>query len=174
VSDEDDRALTCINAGTYGSDFANGEMRISLLRGPAYAAHPIGDRPLVRQDRYSPRIDQGERLFRFWFNVGAKTERLEAIDREALALNERPFALSFNPSGAGEAPKPMVVIEDEVVQLTAFKQAEQSEEYILRLFEPTGTARAFKVTFPALDLMQEIKIGAFEIKTLRLNPPRGR
>ncbi|MCX5759101.1 MAG: glycosyl hydrolase-related protein [Candidatus Hydrogenedentes bacterium] len=170
VSDEDERALTCINAGTYGSDFANGELRISLLRGPAYAAHPIADRPLVRQDRYSPRIDQGERLFKFWFNTGGKAERMESVDREALVLNERPFALSFNPSGTGEAPKPMVLIEDEVVQLTALKQAEQSEDYILRLFEPTGTARTFKLTFPALDFTQEIKLGPFEIKTFKLNP----
>jgi len=170
VSDEDDRALTCINAGTYGSDFANGELRISLLRGPAYSAHPIGDRPLVRQDRYSPRIDQGERLFRFWFNCGGKTERMKSVDREALVLNERPFALSFNPSGMGQTPKPMIIVEDDIVQLAAFKQAEQSEDYIVRLFEPSGAARTFWLSFPALDFSREITIGAFEIKSFRLNP----
>ena len=50
-----------------------------------------------------PRIDQGERLFRFWINGGpvARTHGA-AIDREALAKNEKPYALSFFPHGGGE------------------------------------------------------------------------
>jgi len=170
VSEKDAKAVTCINAGSYGSDCAEGELRLSLLRSPAYSAHPIGDRPLVRQDRYSPRIDQGERLFRFWVNAGARTKRLECVDREALVHNERPFALSFYPSGAGEAPKAGVLLSDDVIQLAAFKKAEESEDYILRLFEPTGIGRATTLTVPCLALEHRIEINPFEIKTLRLNP----
>jgi alpha-mannosidase len=170
VSERADKALTCINAGSYGSDFADGELRLSLLRAPAYSAHPIGDRPLVRQDRYSPRIDQGERLFRFWFNAGPRAQRLAQVDREALVRNEQPFALSFYPSGAGVAPNPGVVLSDDVVELTAFKKAEASEDYIVRLFEPTGEQRVTTISFPALDVRQTVTLGAFEIKTLRLNP----
>ena len=170
VSEKDGRAVTCINAGSYGSDCAEGELRLSLLRSPAYSAHPIGDRPLVRQDRYSPRIDQGERLFRFWVNAGARTKRLECVDREALVHNERPFALSFYPSGAGDAPKAGVLLSNDVIQLAAFKKAEESEDYILRLFEPTGIKRATTILAPHLGLERRIEMNPFEIKTLRLDP----
>ncbi len=169
VSERADKALTCINAGSYGSDFAEGELRLSLLRSPAYAALPISDRPLVRQDRYSPRIDQGERLFRFWLNAGPRKERLDRVDREALVQNERPFALSFYPSGAGVPPNPGIVLSDDAVQLAAFKKAEDSEDYIIRLFEPTGAKRVTTVTLPHLGFEQQIALNPFEIKTLRLD-----
>ncbi|MDQ1257150.1 MAG: alpha-mannosidase, partial [Candidatus Hydrogenedentes bacterium] len=64
VDDASGQALTCIDDGVYGCDFTEGELRVSLMRSPAYAAHPIWERPMVPQDRYSPRIDQGERVYR--------------------------------------------------------------------------------------------------------------
>ncbi len=73
--------LTCINDGAYGSDFCDGELRLSLLRSPGYAAHPILDRPIMPQDRFSPRIDQGERSFMFWMNAGPGQERRERVER---------------------------------------------------------------------------------------------
>jgi len=169
MSEHDDAAFTCINTGTYGLDFAGGELRISMLRGPAYSGHPIEERVVVPQDRCTPRIDQGERMFRFWFCGGHRRERLDAVDREALVKNEHPFALSFFPSGAGTAPKPLVTLSDDVTQITAFKKAEASEDYILRLFEPTGQPRAATVSFPGLSFEKRIKLGPFELKTFRLD-----
>ncbi len=164
------KALTCINAGTYGSDFADGELRLSLLRSAAYSGHPIGERTIVPQDRYTPRIDQGERVFRFWINAGSRSERLERVDREAVIHNETPFALSFCPSGAGTKPLPGVSLSDDVVQLVAFKRAEDGEGYVFRLFEPTGTARSTEVTIPALEVRRAVCLSAFEVKTFRVDP----
>ena len=170
VSDAADVALTCIDDSIYGSDFADGELRLSLVRSPAYSGHPIGSNPIVPQDRYLPRIDQGERLYHFWINGGPVAERLASIDREALARNEKPFALSFFPHGGGTLPQSGIVLSDDVVQVTAFKQAEDGQGYILRLFEPTGHPRATTVLIPALDLTVDVALGAFEIKTLHLDP----
>ncbi|HHY48743.1 MAG TPA: alpha-mannosidase, partial [Alphaproteobacteria bacterium] len=111
--------LTVINDGTYGSDFCDGELRLTLLRSPGYAAHPILDRPIMPQDRFSPRIDQGERQFTFWLNAGPGRERRQRVDREALAHNERPVALSFFPSGAGIPAQASVRLSDGVVQMAA-------------------------------------------------------
>ncbi|QGQ94579.1 alpha-mannosidase [Paenibacillus psychroresistens] len=169
IDQKQDLALTCINDGVYGSDYADGEVRISLLRSAGYSGHPIGDRPIMGQDRYSSRIDQGERLYRFWFNAGKASERMDVIDREALSLNEKPFVLSFFPSGAGEAPENALTLSDSTVLLSTFKRAELSDDYIIRLFEPTGTARATTLTIPALGIKQNVELGKFEIKTLRLN-----
>ncbi len=169
VDPESDRALTCINEGVYGSDFADGELRLSLLRSAAYAGHPIHDRPIVPQDRHMPRIDIGERQYRFWFQGGPREERLGRVDREALAHNERPFALSFCPSGHGAPLTTSVILSDDVVQMTAFKKAAASSDYIIRLFEPTGQARKTMVAIPPLGIEQEIALGAFEVKTLRVD-----
>ncbi len=163
-------ALTCINDGSYGSDYVDREIRLTLLRAPAYSGHPIGERPITAQDRYTPRIDQGERVFRFWLQGGPVSERLEAIDREALAHNEKPFILSFYPSGLGKRPEAGILLSGGVVQLAAFKQAERNErQYVVRLFEPTGAPRSTVLSIPAIGVEREITLGGFEVKTFLLD-----
>jgi len=169
VSDKLDSALTCINDGIYGSDFSEEGLRLTLLRSAAYCAHPIGDRRTLPQDRYMPRIDQGERFYRFWLDGGKVADRLAKIDREALAQNEKPYALSFFPSGLGQAPKQLACLSDDVVQMTAAKLAEDGTDLIIRLFEPTGAARKIILSLPFCGLEQPIEMGPFEIKTLRFN-----
>ena len=172
VSPSRNLALTCINEGVYGSDFPDGEMRITLLRSPAYSAHPFEDRKTLPQDRYTPRIDQGERQFTLWFNAGPADERLDRVEREALAHNERPMALSFYPAGTGALPGAGVTLSDGCVALTAFKRTENGTGYVLRLFEPTGTARKTTVAVPALGIEKEISLNPFEIKSLLLVPEK--
>jgi alpha-mannosidase len=162
-------ALTCINDGTHGSDMLRGELRLSMLRSPAHSGHPTGVRPITVEDRFVPRMDQGERVFRFWLNGGSATQRLARVDREALVKNERPFALNLFPSGAGRIPKPALVLSDDVVQATVFKKAEDGEDLIIRLFEPTGRARTTTVALPFAGAKTKVRLGAFEIKTLRFN-----
>ena len=123
----------------------------------------------MAQDRYSPHIDQGVREFNFWFNGGDMKERLEHIDREALTHNEKPFALSFYPSGSGTKPEALAVLSDEAIQMTVFKKAEESDDFIIRLFEPTGYDRSTIIRLPAVGLEQQVYLKKFEIKTLKLD-----
>ncbi|TNJ63133.1 alpha-mannosidase [Paenibacillus hemerocallicola] len=173
VDGDTDRVVTVINEGTYGSDYKYGEIRMSLLRSPAYSALPIGKRPLIVSDRFVPRSDQGERSFRFWLNAGSGVDRLPNIGREAQAKNEKPFALSFFPSGDGEELKPLLLVGDPAVLLTACKQAESGEGWIFRLFEPTGCSRAFEVELPAFGVKERIALQPFEIKTLKWSKKDG-
>ena len=146
---------------------------MSLLRSPGYAGHPIFDRPVMPQDRFSPRIDQGERCFTFWINGGPAAATCQAqIDWEALSHNEKPYALSFFPSGAGDAPAPAVTLRDSVIQMTAFKQADQSQDYVIRVFEPTGAPRSTVLEVVPLGIRQEIHLSGFEIKTFRVDAVR--
>jgi len=174
VSKKSNSALTCINDGIYGSDFSRGELRLSLLRSPVYSGHPIEGKEITLQDRYIPRIDQGQRIFNFWFNAGTVKKRMESIDREALAKNEKPPALSFYPSGQGKPSKPFAVLSDDVVQIAAIKKAQKGDDYIVRLFEPTGKARATVLSLPQLKKKIKLSLGGFEIKTLRINPKNGK
>ncbi|MFQ3550381.1 MAG: glycoside hydrolase family 38 C-terminal domain-containing protein, partial [Armatimonadota bacterium] len=169
VSEDNNKAITIINDCMYGSDFSENGLRISLLRSPAYSAHPIHDRDLIPQNRYTPRIDQGERKFRFWFNAGDINERLTAIDREALAHNEKPFALSFFPSGLGKKAQQFIKLSDDAVNITTIKKAENDNNLIVRLFEPTGNARKTTISLPFCNIEKETELSAFEIKTLKVD-----
>jgi len=163
-------ALSVINDSTYGFDFGAGELALSLLRSPAYAGHPVDDvTPIVRQDRFEPRIDQGERRFRFWLNGGPAPERLAAVDREATFKSEAPMALCAFPHGEGRPALPGLTLSDDVVELGAMKLAEDGDRLILRLFEPTGDHRTTRVTIPPLAMEFDVSLRGFEIKTLAID-----
>ncbi|MEN6312195.1 MAG: glycoside hydrolase family 38 C-terminal domain-containing protein, partial [Acidobacteriota bacterium] len=170
VSEKDGAALTVINDGTYGSDSSDGELRLSLMRSPAYSADIWEDKLAVAEDRFIPRQDQGERSFRFWLEAGPLGERLEAVDREALAVNEKPYVLAFCPSGEGRKAKPGVVVDGPAVIVSACKKSEDGNDVVVRLFEPTGRPRAVTVGLPAYGARKKSRLGGFEIKTLRFSP----
>jgi alpha-mannosidase len=167
------QALTVINDRTYGLDFSEGVLRLSLLRAPAYAADASPEKPLRAGDRFVPRQDQGEHVFRFWVSGGPARERLAAVDREALARNEKPYALSYFPPGTGPKALPAVVLSDEAVQMTAFKKAEDGDDLIIRLHEPTGQPRSTTVSLPWAGAKQEVRLQGFEVKTLRFDHRTG-
>jgi len=173
ISKKKNLAITCINNGTYGSDYSFKGIRLTLLRGCGYSTEPCpGDVPV--QDRFTPRMDQGERKFTFWFNAGAVSKRIKHVDREALAHNEKPFSLTFFPQGGtGAKPKPAVIVSGDVVQVSAIHKAVKGENYVIRLFEPTGRARKVKVALPTIGKQTTVKMEGFEIKTLKVNTRTG-
>lgn len=169
VSAANDAVLTVINDGVYGSDFLAGELRLSLLRSAAYSADPVPAGPMVAQDRYVPRIDQGERMFRFWINGGRRVSRLTAVDREAQVRNEKPPLIAFFPASRGKKPGPFVLLSDPAVEVTALKKAETGSALIIRLFEPTGRGRETVLSLPWANAKKTIRLQAFEVKTIAFN-----
>ena len=166
LNDAEGWALTCINDGTYGSDFCADGLRLTLLRSPVYAGEELEKMP---RDRFRPRIDQGERHFRFRFNMGPTAERLQQIDREALVMNESPYTLAFFPPGAGQLPTPISVLDDGVVQLAALKLAEDGDDPVLRLFNPTNQPQTCTLTLPKWNKAHQLSFRKFEVMTLRVN-----
>lgn len=165
---DESRMLSLINNGVYGSDFCDGEIRTSLIRGAAYTAHPINDRTILPQDRFTPRIDQGERLYRFVMEGGEAADRLMKVSNEAQIVNEPPYALSFFPDAKEGSNTVGAVLESEGVQLTALRPAEDGNGVIVRLFESTGTARKARLTVPLCGAQTEVSLKPFEITTLRV------
>jgi len=171
VSEDEQHALTLINDRTYGFDVSEGELRPSLLRSAAYAAHPVADDiPILEQDRFIPRMDQGEHLYHFWIQGGPASERLSRIDREAAVKNEPLTSLCCFPPGQGKRSLPLVILDETCVSLAAVKMAETTDQIILRLFNPTGDACTAGIQLPFIDMTLEIEFGAFEIKTLAVDP----
>jgi len=170
VSERDDQALTILNVGTYASSFTKGEMRITLLRSPAYTAHPIGEWDAVPDNMFRPRIDQGERRLTFWLNAGPVDARMAAVAREAQAHNEEPMAQWFSPSGQGSRAKPFAVLSNSNVQITTIKQAESGRGWIIRLFEPTGRRQKTQLRIlVGKPIQKTVTLQAFEIKTLKID-----
>lgn len=169
IDNTEDKSFSCINDGIYGSDMSGRNLRLSLLRSPAYSGHPIGDNEVLPPDRFTPRIDQGERLFNFWFNAGPVGDRIKKISTEAQVKNERPCALSFFPRGGGKRPQPMVLLNNPAVELSAVKQAESNADWIVRLFNTTAQKQTVQLKMPVLGVQTRLILTSYEIKTLRIN-----
>jgi alpha-mannosidase len=169
LSKDRERALTIINNGTHGFDMTEGEIRPSLLRSAAYAAHPSEENiPLLPQDRFSPRMDQGERIFRFWIRGGRAEDRLKAAGREAQAKNEAPQALCFFPGGGGRSPRPQYRIEGDAI-LAAAKMSRDGNQRVFRLFQPLPNKGESRLKLYRPDVEIPVSMGPFEIKTLAVD-----
>ncbi|MBD3414143.1 MAG: alpha-mannosidase [Candidatus Aminicenantes bacterium] len=169
LSEDKQHLLTVINNGLHGFDFKSGELRLSLLRSPAYAAHPVNGMPLVPQDRFEDRMDQGKHTFRFWINIGTAEQRLSSISRESTIKNQAPFILCCFPPGKGTLPNQGVVLEGDPVELKSMKMAEEENWMILRLFEPTGEQKSVKLTVPVIKKHFQLSLSPFEIKTIAID-----
>ncbi|KGX84566.1 glycoside hydrolase family 38 N-terminal domain-containing protein [Pontibacillus marinus] len=170
VNESEQLAFSCINDGVYGSDVNNGEVRLSLLRSAGYSSLIGGDKnTVIPQDRFSNRLDQGERHFKFWFNASKLNERMEKVNHEALIHNEKPYALSYFPSGEGDKTNGLIELSDHSVELSVIKQAESTDDFIIRLFETTGESRKVTVSLPFLDVKETVKLKPYEIKTFLLD-----
>ncbi|MFH0760231.1 MAG: glycoside hydrolase family 38 C-terminal domain-containing protein, partial [Bacteroidota bacterium] len=172
-SKTDDRSFTVANRTTYGFDHSDGELRLSLLRSPAYAGHPVGDIPIVRQDRFTPRMDQGEHLFRFRFNAGPVEERMASIDLESHLLNAGSLGLCCYPKKQGRKPESSVVLSNPVIRLAACKMAEKDKRMVIRLFETTGKQESTQLSAPMLKQPIRIDLSPFELKTLVIDTESG-
>lgn len=168
------QAVSVINAGTYGSDCKDGELRITCLRSPGYSAgksdFSVRKPYIMEQDRFSPFIDQGERDFEFRINASSAAERAKLVEREACAAAEQPMALSFFPTGLGKTVKPFALLSDDVITLAVFKHSEKGENYVIRLFNPTCEARSTELSIPSIDVCKAIELNGYEFKSYRFNP----
>jgi alpha-mannosidase len=75
-------------------------------------------------------------------------------------------------AGPSPTPKPGITLGDRAVQVAAFKKAEDGNDLIIRLFEPTGRPRRTTVRLPVFGASARVRLGPFEVKTLRFNPRR--
>ncbi len=129
---ESGAGLAVINNGTYGGSSNGTDISITLLRTPVYSAHPINDRPIAENDRHHDHIDIGERELEYRI-----TADISDLDMQAEMFNQPPYALSFFPSGAGQAKQTAVEIEDRSVILSTLKPFENGR--MIRLYNSAET-----------------------------------
>lgn len=162
------KALAVINNCIYGFSAKGNVLQLSLVRGTAYTAHFISpDRRILRDDRYSPRCDQGEHRYSFEILADSYDKVKEKIDREALSFNEKPFVQNIFPQGNNEIEKSGISLSgDGTVVMTAMKKSSDGS-YVIRLVNTSdGEAKA---AFIAQKQSISCTFEPFEIKTLELN-----
>ncbi len=160
--------LALINDGVYGSSCRKGCIGITLLRSAGYSAADGHFEKTLREIRHTVRMEQGERVYRFRVTAGCMREVDASLSKKALAFNEKPYALAVNPPGRGEKCGPMMTLEGPQVMVSAFKQAEDGNGYILRLYESMGEAAKARIRIPCLEIDEALSFAAFEIRTFRL------
>lgn len=154
--DDSHGSVSVINAGTYGGSAKNREIRLSLLRTPVYSAHPVDGVELAPADRIYEHIDMGERNFKF--RICANTD---FVDYEAEIFNQRPFVLSFFPSGAGEKPQKAVELDNRHILLSAFRK--HDDGVLVRLYNSSDKKQECTASFANAEIKAEL--APFEVKT---------
>lgn len=164
-----DRAVGLINDGVYGSSLDKGRLRVTLVRSPAYCAHPtLPQRPLIPQDRFTPHMDQGERQYEFLLTAGITAQVHRALPRKAEAFLQAPMLMSFFPDGKGKCFSSPLRLEGDPVLISALKRADNGDGYILRLFNSLPDDARVVLHCEALRVHEAIAFSTYEIKTFRL------
>jgi alpha-mannosidase len=166
--------LAVLNKGTYGASYAEGELGITLLRSAGYAASDSVMGKALREEQWAPRMEQGERYYQFKITAGREEELGKYLDRMAQAYNEEPYGFAYCPPGYGNEEIPhnengFIRIDNPRVILSAMKQSEDRNGYILRLYESMGTDTTATISLLNNRIQEKITFKAFEIKTYFLS-----
>jgi len=166
--DNGKNSVALINDGIYGSSATEDTIKMTLLRSPAYCAHPDGDIEFVPQNKYTAYIEQGERLYDFRFIAGSSEEVNSRLPRVAATFNEKPMTLSFFPSGLGDLPKVNFTVDaPECVECNAIKKANDGNGHIIRMFNASTESQKIAIKFSDGSEFK-YEMSKYEIVTFRL------
>ena len=155
-----DKLLTVFKDGTYGCSYENDKLYLDLLNGSVYCAHPVGNLPIMDENRFQRYIDLGRHEFSFRLELCD----LNDVERKAAAFTQKPYALNFYPHGTGERHEtPAVTLSDETVVLSCFRKTD-AETYMVRLFN--GVDGDKTCTCTVFDKSLDLSFGKYEVKTL--------
>ncbi len=152
-----DKCLSVFNNSCYGVSAENGNMYLTLLRGVAYCAHPILDRPIIDGTRYIPFVEQGKTSFTFRIAVCDKQKN----DALAMEYCEPPYALNAYPKGEGQKTLPLEIDSKEVIISALYLE---NGKPVARLFNSSDSKKYARVSFG--EKSQKYEFSPFEIKTV--------
>jgi alpha-mannosidase len=184
------RALAVIGSGQHGLDFFRGELRLSVLRSPAYCHErnfPLAAWPARKY------MDQGVHDVGLLVTAGEPAAVLDRVSGLADWLNAPPWAIAHLPFALGTGKNaPHVSSPGETgaagmsrrenkttgagllsllpagVRLTCLKRSTDGRALILRLHETRGKATSARLEVHQPRAVVRLSFRPFEIKTLRL------
>lgn len=156
-----EKFVAVLDKSRYGGHFEDGILYLSLVRGTTYCAHPIEDRMLIPDDRYTKKMDQGEHNYFFRLTVCDEI----SLDRKANEFNRKPYAVNVFPLGERDKESDFAVcISNPNISLVTMKKAQKRDGYILRLINNYQASQ--DAVFTVGGATQKLDFGKYEVKTL--------
>lgn len=171
VNDDGERVpygFALLNDSKYGYDALGSELRLSILRSPAYAHHDPNTLDAERRYRY---IDQGTQTVTYRLVPHTGSWQQAHIPRRAWELNVPPITVNeYVHDGNLPPTASLLSVEPENVLVTVCKRAEDEDALIVRAYESAGQACTVRIEMSLLGVRWEAPLGACEIKTWRIVP----
>ena len=158
--EDGENVLYIANDCSYSFSAEEGDLYITLLRGVAYCAHPIGQRQLIAHDRYIPFVEEGKHTFNFRIGYCKRAE-LENVVNEFVNRRE---GLNYFPHGKKEETK-KIIVENKAISLSACYY--EGGKYVLRLFN--NNAKAHETTVKCGAATGKFTFGKYEVKTVEFD-----
>ncbi len=161
--------LALLNDGKYGCDVNGSTLRLTILRCVPYAyhdPHPFGTR------QHYDWVDLGSQSFTFVLRPHVGDWRDTDIVARARALNQPPLPVTMH-AHPGDLPTAgsLYAVDNPDVEVTACKQAEDGNGYIVRLADVHG--RGSRTTLTWLGRPFAVELSPFEVVTVRLEQKAG-
>jgi alpha-mannosidase len=156
-----------LNDGKYSFDVDIRDLGMTVLRSPIAAHHiPAEPQPEVSY----PYLDQGTQEFQYVLQPHAGSwEQAETV-RRAAELNQPSIvqAATFHPEGTLPLEAGYIQVEPENVVVTVLKQAEDSQDLIVRAYESTQNAVQAEMRLLFCQRVIRAEFHPAEIKTFRV------
>lgn len=159
--------LSLLNDGKYSFDVHIRDIGLTVLRSPVYAHHIPAEPDPAGHYRF---IDQGIQRFNYTLLPHDGTWKEAGTVRRAAELNQPPAALiaTYHPEGYLPQCASFVRVDRDNINVTVLKQAEDSEDLILRCYETGGRATTANICLPQWKRTIQARFSPTEIKTFRI------
>ena len=156
---DDERVLAVYNKGTYSFANEDGAAYATLLRGVAYCAHPIDDRPLLPWERFVPYVEQGKHEFSFRMGVC----ELKELEKNAEEFCAPTFAVNAYPHGKETQLQGAVELNNANIALKALKKSKDGR-FLFRLINNYDKEQ--KCVLQVQNMGKALRFTPYEVKTV--------
>jgi alpha-mannosidase len=184
--------VALLNDSKYGADVKDGELRLTMLRTPAFASAEVSptaapDGPAAEQTEFKGFKDdtvteEDPAAGRFYQDQGWTEARWALLPHSGAwqAAGVVQAAQDFNDPllfvreyvHTGTLPPQqsfLTVIPPDQVVITACKQAEEGDDLVVRLYEPHGQQARVEIDLPLGGARFTAEAGPHQIKTYRIS-----
>ena len=153
--------MEIVTPSTFASSCKDGEIRFTLLRSATYCAHPAAGRPLLKENIFTPKIDQGQRDYSFRLQIARENE----LSKSAQEFIERPYAQNIFPTVDEKQDNGFEITTDNgEIQVVTIKKSVQKDGYIVRLFN--NSEKENSTLLKCGNAEKRFVFGKFEVKTV--------
>ena len=157
--------LAVLNDAKYSADVDENTISLTILRSPVYAHHDPTKLDPHGIYRY---IDQGWQTFQYSLVPHDGCWKAACIVQKAEQLNQPPYALfaTFHANGKLPQKNSFITVDSESVIVSAVKQSEDGQGFILRAVETHGKPTSAMIRLPKCNRTIEEQFKPGEIKTI--------